>query len=447
MELIVSHERALPPSDSSFLSHYFKFNEYQTNFKKEMIAAFTTFITMLYIVFVNPKILGDAGMDSQAIFVTTALITAIACISMGLIAKLPIALAPGMGINAYFAYVLVGSMKLSWQTGMTLLFLSASTLFLLSLFRIRYWMVANIPQSLRIGISSGCGLLITLIGLHNAGIIVANPDTMVTLGDPKEIGFILGSLSFLIVAVLAYRGNHASVMISFVIITGIALIFDPSVKFHGLVSLPPSIRPVVGQFDFSEVFEFSMVGIIISVMLINLFESSGTFIAVTEKAGLADKEGRYPHQQASLFVDSGASALGTYMGTSAVTAFVESASGVAVGGRTGLMSVGVGLLFLCTIFFSPLEKMIPLYATTGALIYIGVLMASDLARVKWDDLTEAVPSFVATIAMPFTFTITEGIALGFITYAIMKLFSGRFKEISFCTMLMAILFLARYIFL
>ncbi|WP_434778823.1 NCS2 family permease [Neisseria sp. Ec49-e6-T10] len=431
----------------SFLDRYFQLSEHKTNVKTEIIASFTTFITMVYIVFVNPKILGDAGMDSQAVFVTTALITAIACILMGAVAKLPIALAPGMGINAYFAYVLVGSMKMTWETGMTLIFLGASCLFLLSLFKIRYWMVANIPFSLRVGISSGCGLLITLIGLHNAHIIVADPDTMVRLGDPKSLSFILGSLSFLIVAVLAQKGKHASVLISFIVVTLIAWGLDDSVVFHGLVSMPPDITPVVGHLDFEKVFNFSMIGIVISVMLINLFESSGTFIAVTDKAGLADKDGRYPNQQKSLYIDSASSAAGAFMGTSAVTAYVESASGVAVGGRSGLMAVGVGLLFLLMIFFSPLEKMIPLYATTGALIYIGVLMASDLAKIKWEDLTEAVPSFVATVAMPFTFTITEGIALGFITYVVMKACTGRYKDLTICTVVMALLFLARYIFL
>ncbi|QIQ21706.1 NCS2 family permease [Zophobihabitans entericus] len=431
----------------SFLDRYFQFQEHRTNLKTELIASFTTFITMVYIVFVNPKILGDAGMDSQAVFVTTALITGIACMLMGIVAKLPIALAPGMGINAYFAYVLVGSMGLTWQTGMTLIFLGAAGLFLLSVFRLRYWMISNIPLSLRIGVSSGCGLLITLIGLHNAHIIIADPDTMVRLGNPTSIPFILGCLSFLIVAVLAQRKWNSSILLSFVIVTLIGWAIDPEVTYHGLVSLPPDISGVVGQLDFSKVFEVTLVGIIISVMLINLFESSGTFIAVTEKAGLADKDGRYPNQQKSLYIDSASSALGAAMGTSAVTAYVESASGVAVGGRTGMMALGVGVLFLCAVFLSPLERMVPLYATTGALIYIGVLMASDLARVKWDDLTEAVPAFVATIMMPFSFTITEGIATGFITYVFMKLFTGRYKEITICAAVMAVLFLARYAFL
>ncbi len=442
-----SPDKVNKASTLSLLENYFKLQENNTTVKKEVIAGITTFITMVYIIFVNPKILGAAGMDTQAVFVTTALITAMACFAMGAIAKLPIALAPGMGINAYFAYVLVGSMGLTWQTGMTLIFLGAAGLFCLSLMKIRYWMVANIPFSLRVGISSGCGLLITLIGLHNAGIIIHDPDTMVKLGDPTSLPFALGALSFLIVVILAHRGWNASVLISFAVVTLIGWLLDDNVVYQGLVSLPPDISSVVGQLDFKGVLDISLIGVVISVMLINLFESSGTFIAVTDKAGLADKDGRYPNQQKSLYIDSASSMTGAFMGTSAVTAYVESASGVAVGGRTGLMTITVASLFLLAIFFSPLEKMVPLYATTGALLYIGVLMASDLARIKWDDLTEAVPAFVATIMMPFTFTITEGIAAGFIVFVAMKLGSGRFKDITVCTAIMAILFLCRYLFL
>lgn len=231
------------------------------------------------------------------------------------------------------------------------------------------------------------------------------------------------------------------------IVTLIGWLIDPAVTFHGIMSLPPDISGVVGQLDFSKIADATLLGVVLSVMLINLFESSGTFIAVTDKAGLADEHGRYPNQQRSLYIDSASSALGAAMGTSAVTAYLESASGVAVGGRTGMMACGIGVLFLLAIFFSPLEQMVPLYATTGALIYIGVLMASDLARVQWHDLTEAVPAFVATIMMPYSFTITEGIATGFITYVFMKLFCGRFKDITICSAIMAALFLARYAFL
>lgn len=435
-----------PITKRSLLQRVFKLEEHGTTVRTELIASFTTFITMVYVIFVNPQILGAAGMDMKAVFVTTALITAIGCILMGLIANLPIAVAPGMGINAYFAYVLVAGMGLAWQTGMTIVFLGAVGFFLLSVFRVRYWMVSNIPLSLRIGISSGCGLLIALIGLHNAGIVVANPDTMVAIGNVKSIPFVLGSLGFLLIAVLAYRGLHAAVLISFAVVTLIGWLLG-DVQYKGVMSTPPDISPVFGQLDLSGALNMSLAGIIISVMLINLFESSGTLIAVTDRAGLADDKGCYPNQQKSLCIDSISSVGGAYIGTSAVTAYIESTSGVVVGGRTGLMAVGVGVLFLFAIFFSPLAEMVPGYATAGALIYIGVLMISDLTRIDWHDLTEAVPAFVATVMMPFSFTITEGIAAGFVVYSFMKLGTGRWREISACTAVMTTLFLGRYIFL
>lgn len=430
----------------SCLDRYFSLKEKGSSVKTELIASFTTFLTMIYVIFVNPQILSHAGMNEQAVFVTTCIITAIGCILMGLIAKLPIALAPGMGINAYFAFVLVGGMDLSWQTGMAIIFLGATGFFLLSLFNVRYWMVANIPLSLRIGIGSGCGLLIALIGLHNAGIIVANPDTMVTIGNVKSIPFALSSLGFLLICIFAYHKFHAAILISFMMITLIGWLLG-DVTYQGITSFPPDISPVFGQLDLTGALNISLVGIIISVMLINLFESSGTLIAVTDKAGLVDKQGRYQNQQKSLYIDSACSMGGAFMGTSAVTAYIESASGVAVGGRSGLMAIGVGILFLLTMFFSPLAKMVPPYATAGALIYVGVLMVAELVRVQWNDLTEAVPAFVATVMMPFSFTITEGIASGFIAYAVIKLGTGRWREISLCTAIMTILFLGRYIFL
>lgn len=434
------------PEPRSYLDRYFSLQEKGSSVKTELIASFTTFLTMIYVIFVNPQILSHAGMNEQAVFVTTCIITAIGCILMGLIAKLPIALAPGMGINAYFAFVLAGGMGLSWQTGMAIIFLGATGFFLLSLFNVRYWMVANIPLSLRIGIGSGCGLLIALIGLHNAGIIVANPDTMVTIGNVKSISFALSSLGFLLICVFAYRKLHAAILISFIVVTLIGWLLG-DVTYQGVASFPPDISPVFGQLDLTGALNISLVGIIVSVMLINLFESSGTLIAVTDKAGLVDEQGRYPNQKKSLYIDSACSMGGAFMGTSAVTAYIESASGVAVGGRSGLMAIGVGILFLLAMFFSPLAKMVPPYATAGALIYVGVLMVSELVRVQWNDLTEAVPAFVATVMMPFSFTITEGIASGFIAYTAMKIGTGRWRDISLCTAIMTMLFLGRYIFL
>ncbi|MGG6194728.1 NCS2 family permease [Pantoea allii] len=424
----------------------FKLQEHGTTVRTEVIAGITTFLTMVYIVFVNPQILGVAGMNTQAVFVTTCLIAAFGSILMGLFANLPVALAPAMGLNAFFAFVVVGAMGYSWQVGMGAIFWGALGLLILTLLRVRYWMIANIPLSLRVGITAGIGLFIAMMGLKNAGIIVANPDTLVTVGNLSSHHVLLGALGFFIIAILASRNIHAAVLISMIVTTAIGWMLG-DVKFVGVFSAPPSITSVVGQVDIKGAFNVGMAGIIFSFMLVNLFDSSGTLIGVTDKAGLADEKGTFPRMKQALYVDSISSVTGALAGTSSVTAYIESTSGVAVGGRTGLMAVVTGLLFLLVTFLSPLAAMVPAYAAAGALIYVGVLMTASLARVKWDDLTEAVPAFVTAAMMPFSFSITEGIALGFIAYCVMKLGTGRWREISPCVVIVALLFVLKIAFI
>ncbi|MGL5006395.1 MAG: NCS2 family permease [Plesiomonas sp.] len=426
------------------LEKLFKLKAHGTNPKKELVAGITTFLTMVYIIFINPQILSNAGMDTQAVFVTTCLIAAVGSILMGLFANLPIALAPAMGLNAFFAFVVVVGMGYSWQIGMGTIFWGAVGLLLLTVFRVRYWLISNIPISLRIGITSGIGLLIALLGLHNAGIVVANPATMVTVGDLTSLPCVLGALGFFLIVILAARGVYSAVLISMVVTTLLGMLFG-DVKFQGLVSLPPSVMPVFGQLELMNSLDIGLAGIIFSFMLVNLFDSSGTLIGVTNKAGLADEKGRFPNMQKALYVDSISSVGGAFMGTSSVTAFIESSAGVSVGGRTGLTAIVVGILFLLAIFFSPLAAMVPAYAAAGALIYVGVLMAADLAKVKWDDLTEAAPTFITTIMMPFSFSITEGIATGFISYCVLKAGTGRWKELNPCVVAVALLFLIKFI--
>jgi len=396
-------------------------------------------------VFVNPQILGVAGMDKQAVFVTTCLIAAFGSILMGLVANLPVALAPAMGLNAFFAFVVVGAMGISWQIGMGAIFWGAIGFLLLTIFRIRYWMIANIPASLRIGITAGIGLFIGMMGLKNAGIIVPNPDTIVTIGNLTSHNVLLGALGFFIIAVLASRNIHAAVLVSIVVTTVIGLIIG-DVHFTGFFSMPPSVTSVVGQVDLKNSLNIGLAGVIFSFMLVNLFDSSGTLIGVTDKAGLTDAQGKFPQMKQALYVDSISSVAGAFVGTSSVTAYIESSSGVSVGGRTGLTAVVTGILFLLVIFLSPLAGMVPAYAAAGALIYVGVLMTSSLARVTWDDLTEAVPAFVTAVMMPFSFSITEGIALGFISYVVMKVGTGRWKEISPCVVVVALLFVLKIVF-
>ena len=427
------------------LEKLFALKEKGSNAKTEVIAGITTFFTMVYIVFVNPSILGIAGMDTQVVFVTTCLIAAFGTIAMGLFSNLPIALAPAMGLNAFFAVVIVQRLGSSWQVGMGAIFLGSVGLFLLTLLKIRYWFMASIPHGLRVGIGAGIGLFIALIGFKNMGIVVPNADTLVALGDLHDPKVLLGVLGFFVIVILSAKGIHSGVLISIALITGLALIFDPAVAFHGIVSMPPSLDSVVGQVDVAGAFDLGLFGIIFSFLLVNLFDSSGTLIAVTTKAGFADKQGRFPRMKQALFVDSTAAMAGSLMGTSAVSTYIESGSGVSVGGRTGLTAVVIGVLFLLTIFFSPLASVVPAYATAGALVFVGILMASSLIEVKWDDLTEATPAFITTAMMPFTYSITEGIAFGFISYCVMKACTGRFKEINPSVAVVSILFLIKFV--
>ncbi|EGS9162422.1 NCS2 family permease [Salmonella enterica] len=442
----MSQQHTTQASGQGMLERVFKLREHGTTARTEVIAGFTTFLTMVYIVFVNPQILGVAGMDTSAVFVTTCLIAAFGSILMGLFANLPVALAPAMGLNAFFAFVVVQAMGLPWQVGMGAIFWGAVGLLLLTIFRVRYWMIANIPVSLRVGITSGIGLFIGMMGLKNAGVIVANPETLVSIGNLTSHRVLLGVLGFFIIAILASRNIHAAVLVSIIVTTLLGWMMG-DVHYNGIVSAPPSVTSVVGHVDLAGSFNLGLAGVIFSFMLVNLFDSSGTLIGVTDKAGLADEKGKFPRMKQALFVDSISSVTGAFVGTSSVTAYIESSSGVSVGGRTGLTAVVVGILFLLVIFLSPLAGMVPPYAAAGALIYVGVLMTSSLARVNWQDLTESVPAFITAVMMPFSFSITEGIALGFISYCVMKIGTGRLRDLSPCVVIVALLFVLKIVFI
>ncbi|PDN40560.1 adenine permease PurP [Salmonella enterica] len=445
-KLIMSQQHTTQASGQGMLERVFKLREHGTTARTEVIAGFTTFLTMVYIVFVNPQILGVAGMDTSAVFVTTCLIAAFGSILMGLFANLPVALAPAMGLNAFFAFVVVQAMGLPWQVGMGAIFWGAVGLLLLTIFRVRYWMIANIPVSLRVGITSGIGLFIGMMGLKNAGVIVANPETLVSIGNLTSHSVLLGVLGFFIIAILASRNIHAAVLVSIIVTTLLGWMMG-DVHYNGIVSAPPSVTSVVGHVDLAGSFNLGLAGVIFSFMLVNLFDSSGTLIGVTDKAGLADEKGKFPRMKQALFVDSISSVTGAFVGTSSVTAYIESSSGVSVVGRTGLTAVVGGILFLLVIFLSPLAGMVPPYAAAGALIYVGVLMTSSLARVNWQDLTESVPAFITAVMMPFSFSITEGIALGFISYCVMKIGTGRLRDLSPCVVIVALLFVLKIVFI
>ncbi|MCO6546712.1 MAG: NCS2 family permease [Gilliamella sp.] len=431
----------------SIFEKTFQLKEKKTTIGTEIIAGCTTFLTMVYIIFVNPSILSATGMDTSAVFVLTCIVTAFATILMGLFANLPIALAPAMGLNVFFAYGICGAMGYSWQIGMGAIFWGSLIFFALSLFKVRHWLIEHIPQCLRVGISAGIGLFIAFMGFQNMGIVVASPSTLLTMGNILSLKVLLGSLGFFIIVILAARNFHAAVLISILVVTLLALWLDPNISYQGIVSMPPSVTSVVGHVDLAGSLNIGIMGVIFSIMIVSLFDSSGTILALTDKAGISDEKGRFPKMRQALLIDSFSSSLGGLFGTSSVLTYIESSAGISVGGRTGLTAVVVGLLFLLVAFFSPLAHLVPTYATSGALIFVGILMVSSLVKVNWSDLTEATPAFITAIMMPFAFAITEGVALGFISYVVLKTFTGKFKQLNLCVIIFALLFALKFIFI
>ncbi|QIZ77419.1 NCS2 family permease [Ferrimonas lipolytica] len=425
------------------LEKLFQLTENHTSVRQEVIAGLTTFLTMAYIIFVNPAMLADAGMDSGAVFVATCLAAAIGCLIMGFVANYPIALAPGMGLNAFFTYSVVLDMGHQWQTALAAVFCSGVLFMILSLLKVREWLMNAIPVSIRTGIAAGIGLFLALIGLKNAGVIVDNPATLVGLGDVTSFGVIMAALSFVLVIALVKFGHRSAVMVSILAVTLLAVLVG-DVDYRGLVSMPPSLAPTLMQLDFAGVFEVGMISVIFAFLFVDLFDTSGTLVAVAQRGNLLDKEGKLPRSDRAMLADSTATIAGSMMGTSTTTSYVESTAGVAAGGRTGLTAVVVGLLFLACLFISPIAGMVPAYATTGALLYVAILMLSGLTQVEWDDITEAAPVVITTIMMPLTFSIAHGIAIGFITYAAIKLFSGKIKDVSPTVAVLAVLFIVKF---
>ncbi|MCE9851572.1 NCS2 family permease [Shewanella chilikensis] len=425
------------------LEKLFKLKQNKTSLKQEAVAGLTTFLTMAYIIFVNPSMLADAGMDQGAVFVATCIAAAIGCLVMGLLANYPIALAPGMGLNAFFTYTVVGEMGYSWETALGAVFLSGICFMILSLVRIREWVVNSIPMSLRLGIAAGIGLFLALIGLKSAGIVVANPATLVGMGDITAFPALMSVLGFFLIIAFVQRGYKAAVILSILAITLLGLAFG-DVQYTGLVSMPPSIAPTFMKMDLSGMLEISMISVVFAFLFVDLFDTSGTLVAVAQRGGFLDDKGRLPRLNRALTADSAATIAGAMLGTSTTTSYVESTSGVSAGGRTGLTAVVVGLLFLASLFISPLAGMVPAYATAGTLFYVAILMMSGLVHVEWEDLTEAAPVVVVCLLMPLTFSIATGIAFGFIAYAAIKLLCGRFRDLNAGVVALALLFILKF---
>ncbi|WP_312380825.1 NCS2 family permease [Pseudomonas oryzihabitans] len=424
------------------LERLFQLKAHNTSVRTELLAGVTTFLAMAYILFVNPSILGATGMDKGAIFVATCLAAAIGSALMGLIANYPIALAPGMGLNAFFTYTVVLHLGHTWQVALGAVFLSALMFFLLSIFRIREWIINSIPLPLRSGIAAGIGLFLALIALQTAGIVVGNPATLVGLGDLSKPGPLLAILGFFLIVVLEARKVTGAVLIGILVVTVIAIALGVS-AFGGLVSMPPSLAPTFLQLDIRGALDVGLISVIFAFLFVDLFDNSGTLIGVAKRAGLMGKDGHLPKMGRALIADSSAAMFGSLLGTSTTTSYIESAAGVSAGGRTGLTAVVVAVLFLLALFFAPLAGSVPAFATAPALFFIAVLMTSGLAEIEWEDLTTAAPVLVTALAMPLTYSIANGIAFGFITWTVIKLLSGRTRELNSALIVLSILFVIK----
>ena len=431
---------------TSFLERRFRLSEHGTKVRTELLAGCTTFVTMAYIIFVNPQMMAAAGMDQGASFVATCLASALVCLVMGLYANWPVGLAPGMGMNAFFTYTVVGSLGYSWQVGLGAVFLSGVLFVIISVTRLRRWMLDSIPLNLRLAMGCGVGLFIGFIGLQNGGIVVANPATILTLGDLARPEPMLAALGFLLIAGLGVRGFPGAILLGILAVTGAGLLAG-LVSYQGLVSAPPDVAATFLQLDIAGALDVGMISVIAAFLFVNLFDTTGTLMGVAYRAGLVDGQGRVRDLDRALKADSSSSVAGACLGCTPVTSYVESVAGIAGGGRTGLTAVTVGVLFLLAVFFAPLARMVPEFATSGALLFVALLMLGGMRDLDWDDATELVPALLTIVAIPLTFSIADGIAVGFVTYVSVKLASGKHREITAGVWFLALIFLARFVFI
>lgn len=431
---------------NQFLQRYLGFDPRTMNLRTEIIAGITTFLTMSYILAVNPDILSAASMDKGAVFTATALSSALATILLAFLAKLPLAQAPGMGLNAFFAFTLVQGMGYSWQTALTVVLVEGIIFVLLTIFNIRDKIVDCIPVNLRYAISVGIGMFIAFVGLKNIGVIVHNDATLVALGAFTPAALI-GIFGILLSGVLCYRKVKGALFIGIIITTLVGIPFGVTSLPEGfsLVSSPQSMAPTFFQFDFSSLLDFDLIVVTVIMVFMDLFNTIGTLVGAANQAGMVTKEGNIPHMKEALLSDAVGTCIGAVCGTSTVTTFVESSAGIAEGGRSGVTSLVTGLLFLLALFFSPLFLVIPSAATAGALFIVGVFMMNGLKDINIDDMTEALPAFVTIISMVLTYSIAEGIVLGLLSYCIMKIFTGRFKDVHPALYVLAVLFVLKYI--
>ncbi len=430
----------------TFLSNFFKLAENNTDINRELMAGLTTFITMAYIIFVNPQLMASSGMDQGASFVGTCLAAALACLVMGIFANWPVGLAPGMGLNAFFTYTVVGEMGYSWQVALGAVMIAGVLFFLMSVTPLRRWMLDSIPLNLRIAMGSGVGLFIGFIGLKSGGIIVANGATFVSMGDLTNPETLMAALGFILIAGLSVRNVPGAIIIGVLTITLLALGLG-FVEYQGLVAYPPDVSSTFLQLDILGALDVAMVAVIASFLFVNLFDTAGTLLGVANRANLVDDQGRVKNLDKALKADSSSSIFGALLGCAPVTSYVESSAGVEAGGRTGLTAVAVGIFFLLAIFFSPLALMVPAYATAGALIYVAILMLGGMEKLNWGDATELLPALIIIVMIPLTFSIANGIALGFLSFIILKIASGNTRNISSGAWFLGAIFISKFAFL
>ena len=428
------------------LEKIFHLESHNTSVKQEFLAGFTTFITMAYIIFVNPQMMASSGMDQGASFVGTCIAAAIACFAMGVYSNWPVGLAPGMGLNAFFTYTVVGEMGYSWEVALGAVFLAGILFVIMSITPLRKWMLDSILLNLRIAMGSGVGLFIGFIGLKSGGIIVSNNATFLSLGNFLEIETLLSGLGFLLIAILAVRNVSGAIIIGVLSVTLLGVLLN-LVQFQGFVAYPPDVSPIFMQLDILGALDLAMISVIMSFLFVNLFDTAGTLMGVATRAKLIDETGEVINLEKALKADSSSSVIGSFLGCAPVTSYVESSAGVEAGGRTGLTAVFVGVFFLIAIFFSPLAAIVPAYATAGALIYVAILMLSGMEKLDWTNFTELLPALIIIIMIPLTFSIANGIALGFISYVVMKISTGDVRNISSGAWFLTIVFLAKFIFL
>ncbi len=428
------------------LDKYFKLKENGTNPRTEVIAGITTFLTMAYILAVNPSILSATGMDANALFTATAIAAIAGTLVMALWAKLPFALAPGMGLNAFFAFSVVLGMGHTWQFALTAVLIEGIIFIFLTIFNVREAIANSIPKSVKTAISAGIGLFIAFIGLQNAGVIVKHEATLVTLGDIKTGTALLGLIGLIITSILVVKKVKGDLLIGIILTALIGIPFGIT-QINGFISAPPSIEPIFMQFEWQNIFTFDMLIVVFTFLFVDIFDTLGTLVGVSTKAGMLDKQGKIPNAKKAFMADSIGTTLGAILGTSTVTTYVESAAGVSEGGRTGMTALVTALCFAAALFFAPVFLAIPGAATAPALVLVGLYMLGPIRDLEFDDFSETIPAFICIIAMPLTYSIAEGITLGLLSYVIINLFTGKYKKLSIGMYILAVLFVLKYIFI